>query len=61
MSEHDVVREEDGYVECRCGKSWSRESTGECLALHGLHFVAETIGKPGVDAARAALENAKGE
>lgn len=60
MTAHDVIETQDGYVRCRCGKSWSRDSTGECLTLHALHFQAEEIGKPGIAAAREALKAGDG-
>lgn len=60
--DHDIVKHEDeGFVVCRCGETFSGESDGEALARHRAHHHAETVGKPGVAAARQALEERKGE
>ena len=56
MGDHDAIEVSDGYVRCKCGESWSRDSTGEARSLWKAHWHAMTVGKPGVQAARAALE-----
>lgn len=61
MPEHDIIREEDGFVVCRCGLSYSGESTGEAQARHRIHFEAmrrstDRAAVEGIAASRAALE-----
>jgi hypothetical protein len=48
VNPHDIIRQTDGGVECRCGWEGTREA-------HRIHFGAEEA-REGLAAARAALQ-----
>ncbi len=56
MPEHDIIQEEDGFVGCRCGATFSDNTTEEARARHRVHFQAETVHARGLAASRAALK-----
>lgn len=56
MGDHDVISTEDGFVVCRCGRTFTDNTTEEAEARQRRHHKAELIDKPGAAAARRALE-----
>jgi hypothetical protein len=62
--EHDAISGEwdrlgNWHIRCRCGLDIRRVNKKQAIEAHKLHFDAETVGKPGVQAAREALERGK--
>lgn len=62
--DHDVIEQVHlshgaRQFKCRCGKSVIGRDEDDAREKHERHHLAETTGKPGLEAARRALEGEK--